>query len=161
MNVGDITVDAKDKYAQTNMLESLIPPKPFVRALMSVLSCHQRSLPKRVHTQTLRTLFPFVILDLNQMFSYLQPLDNQYYVEACNHHELYIGILQRVARWHAYTKIKDMKVYGELTSEEEKSSLIVDESQEKLSQWFEKQRELVYRDDDDGSTEEDSESIKS
>lgn len=161
MNVGDITVDAKDKYAQTNMLESLIPPKPFMRALMSVLSCQKRSLPKRVHTQTLRTLFPFVILDLNQMFSYLQPLDNQYYVEACNHHELYIGILQRVARWHAYTKIKDMKVYGEVTSEEEKSSLIVDESQEKLSQWFEKQRELVYRDDDDGSTEEDSESIKS
>lgn len=161
MNVGDITVDAKDKYAQTNMLESLIPPKPFMRALMSVLSCQKRSLPKRVHTQTLRTLFPFVILDLNQMFSYLQPLDNHYYVEACNHHELYIGILQRVARWHAYTKIKDMKVYGEVTSEEEKSSLIVDESQEKLSQWFEKQRELVYRDDDDGSTEEDSESIKS
>lgn len=161
MNVGDITSDAKDKYRQTNMLESLIPPKPFVRALMSVLSCHQQSLPKRVHTQTLRTLFPFVILDLNQMFSYLQPLDNQYYVEACNHHELYIGILQRVARWHAYTKIKDMKVYGELTPEEEKSSLIVDESQEKLSQWFEKQRELVYRDDDDGQKEEDSESIKS
>jgi hypothetical protein len=118
VNVGDITSDAKDKYRQTNMLESLIPPKPFVRALMSVLSCHQ-SLPKRVHTQTLRTLFPFVILDLNHMFSYLQPLDNQYYVEACNHHELYIGILQRVARWHAYTKIKDMKVYGELTPEED------------------------------------------
>jgi hypothetical protein len=160
VNVGDITSDAKDKYRQTNMLESLIPPKPFVRALMSVLSCHQ-SLPKRVHTQTLRTLFPFVILDLNHMFSYLQPLDNQYYVEACNHHELYIGILQRVARWHAYTKIKDMKVYGELTPEEEKSSLIVDESQENLSQWFEKQRELVCRDDDDGQKEEDSESIKS
>ena len=104
-----------------------------------------------------------MILDLNQMFSYLQPLDNQYYVEACNHHELYINLLQRVARWHAYTNIKEKKVYGEVRSEEEKSSLIEDEQDESLARWFEKQRELVSRDDgEDGNDAfETSESIKS
>lgn len=69
-------------------------------------------------------MFPFLMLDMNAMFSYLQPLDNQYYVEACNHHEWYIQTLQRLARWHGYTKIKQMKVYGEINGEEEKSSLI-------------------------------------
>jgi len=93
----------------------------------------------------LRNLFPFVILDMNQMFSYLQPMDNQYYVEACNHHEFYIKVLQRLAKWHGYTKIKEMKVYGEVRPEEEKSSLIEDAGEDDLARWFEKQRELVDR----------------
>lgn len=97
------------------------------------------------------------------MFSYLQPLDNMYYVEACNHHEFYIQVIQRLSRWHAYLKIKEAKVYGEVRSEEERSSLIVEELEDGVAEWFEKQKELV----DGGKSEsgqeevETSESIKS
>ena len=38
-------------------------------------------------------LFLFVILDMNQLFNYLQPADNPYYQEACLHHELYNSML--------------------------------------------------------------------
>lgn len=158
--MGDLSKSVKDKYAQTTMLEALIPPKAFIRKLIQVLQTE--SIPKRLHILTLRTIFPFMLLDINPMFSYLQPLDNQYYVEACNHHEWYIQILQKLARWHGYTKLLELKIYGEIRPEEEKSSLIVEEGEEAVAKFFEKQRELVDRnDEEEGKNTVVSETIKS
>ena len=46
--------------------------------------------------------------------------------------------MQRLAKWHAFTKIKEMKVYGDIIKAEERSSLLTDEREEDLSKWYEK-----------------------
>lgn len=58
-----------------------------------------------------------IFLDLNLLFSYIQPTDNPYYVEACNHHEFYITLMQRFARYHALEKLdKELKERAEKES---------------------------------------------
>lgn len=45
------------------------------------------------------------------------PTDNGYYIEACNQHDYYIQTLHRLARYHAYEKLRKYK-------EDEASSLM-------------------------------------
>lgn len=78
----------------------------------------------------MNAFYLFMILDMNQIFGYHQPTESPYYVEACQHSELYIKLLQRFARWHAHGKLE--RVY-------ETSSLIGEDHETFLST----QKELV------------------
>lgn len=51
-------------------------------------------------------LFLFAILDMNINFDYQDPVDNQYYQETCKHHEFLNLLLNAIARYHGYEKLK-------------------------------------------------------
>jgi hypothetical protein len=57
----------------------------------------------------MNSLFLFMMLDLNQIFSFGMQVENQYYLEACNHAEFYISYLERFARHHALEKLQEIQ----------------------------------------------------
>ena len=69
-------------------------------------------------------MFLFMMLDLNQVFSYVQTSENPYYGEAANHHEFYIQLLQSFARYHTLKKLQ--AVYFGAQSQVETSSIMID-----------------------------------
>lgn len=112
----------RDKNEQAKLLEQLLPPKVFIKKLIQCFkSIHL--VGKRVLVQAMNQLFLLMMLDMNSLFSYIQAVENQYYVEACNHYEVYINLLQRFARYHGYTKL--VKLY-EGDNENESSLMVID-----------------------------------
>ena len=88
--------------------------------------------------------FLLIILDLNQVFSYEVPTDNPYYVEASNHHEFYIATLQKLAKYHAYEKLKKLSKKGTDSANIE----MMDEEQEEVERLIDQQRALLCEEPD-------------
>ncbi|CDW84627.1 ubiquitin hect domain family protein [Stylonychia lemnae] len=105
INVGDVTT--KDKRTLQSKLESLLPPKLVVDKFIKILKFPHVS--KKVHSHVVNIFFLVIILDLNSLFNYDEPTDNQYYQEACNHHEYYISTLQSLACYHSYFKLLEIE----------------------------------------------------
>jgi len=76
--VGDLR-GLRDKYNQTTLLETLLPPRLLLSKLTALLqSTH---LSKRVHIQAMNTLFLLMMLEMNPLFACGDTLtENNYYI---------------------------------------------------------------------------------
>jgi hypothetical protein len=104
--VGDLN-ELRDKFTQSTCLEQLLPPRIFVSKLNALFSQGGANISKRVHIQAMNALFLLMMLDMNALFSFQETtLSNNYYIQACNQQEVYVGLIQRLSRSHGLKKIE-------------------------------------------------------